>query len=78
MYDNMVSVLKLMYHGEVNVAHEELNSFLTIAEDLQAKGLTQTTLSCEKSGIKHPFQRNTDETYDDGEDLKHVQEFINK
>ena len=30
-----------MYHGEVNVAQEELNSFLAVAEDLQVKGLTQ-------------------------------------
>ena len=30
-----------MYHGEVNVAQEELNSFLAIAEDLKVKGLTQ-------------------------------------
>ena len=30
-----------MFHGEVNVAQEELNSFLAVAEDLQVKGLTQ-------------------------------------
>merc|ERR1712142_634668 len=29
------------YHGEVNVAQEQLNSFLSVAEDLQVKGLTQ-------------------------------------
>ena len=31
-----------MYHGEVNVAQEELNSFLAVAEDLKVKGLTQS------------------------------------
>jgi len=31
-----------MYHGEVNVAQEELNSFLSVAEDLRVKGLTQS------------------------------------
>ena len=41
-YADLVSVLNFMYHGEVNVAQEELNSFLTVAEDLQVKGLTQT------------------------------------
>ena len=30
-----------MYHGEVNVAQEELNSFLAVAEELKVKGLTQ-------------------------------------
>ena len=41
-YTDLQSVLNFMYHGEVNVAQEELNSFLTVAEDLQVKGLTQT------------------------------------
>ena len=36
-----MAVLNFMYHGEVNVAQEELNSFLAIAEDLKVKGLTQ-------------------------------------
>ena len=37
----MQAVLNFMYHGEVNVAQEELNSFLAVAEDLKVKGLTQ-------------------------------------
>jgi len=41
-YTDLQSILNFMYHGEVNVAQEELNSFLTVAEDLQVKGLTQT------------------------------------
>ena len=40
-FTNLQSVLDFMYHGEVNVAQEELNSFLSVAEDLQVKGLTQ-------------------------------------
>ena len=40
-YEDILSVLNFMYHGEVNVAQEELNSFLAVAEDLQVKGLTQ-------------------------------------
>ena len=38
---DMKSLLDFMYHGEVNVAQEELNSFLAVAEDLSVKGLTQ-------------------------------------
>jgi len=40
-YADLVAVLNFMYHGEVNVAQEELNSFLAVAEDLKVKGLTQ-------------------------------------
>jgi len=42
---NLQSVLNFMYHGEVNVAQEELNSFLSVAEDLEVKGLTQNNSS---------------------------------
>jgi len=40
-YTDLQAVLNFMYHGEVNVAQEELNSFLSVAEDLRVKGLTQ-------------------------------------
>jgi len=40
-YSELISVLNFMYMGEVNVAQEELNSFLAVAEDLRVKGLTQ-------------------------------------
>jgi len=40
-FRDMEAVLNFMYHGEVNVAQEDLNSFLQVAEDLRVKGLTQ-------------------------------------
>merc|ERR1712192_36750 len=40
-FSDLQSVLNFMYQGEVNVAQEELNSFLAVAEDLRVKGLTQ-------------------------------------
>ena len=40
-YTDLQSVLNFMYHGEVNVAQEDLNGFLAVAEDLRVKGLTQ-------------------------------------
>ena len=40
-FSYLQSVLIFMYHGEVNVAQEELNSFLAAAEELRVKGLTQ-------------------------------------
>jgi hypothetical protein len=33
-----------MYQGEVNVAQEELNSFLAVAEDLRVKACCDLTL----------------------------------
>lgn len=44
-YADLLAVLNFMYHGEVNVAQEELNSFLAVAEDLRVKGLTQNNSS---------------------------------
>lgn len=44
-YSDLQSVLNFMYHGEVNVAQDELNSFLAVAEELRVKGLTQNNQS---------------------------------
>ena len=40
-YRDLMSIVTFMYHGEVNIAQEELNSFLAAAEELRVKGLTQ-------------------------------------
>merc|ERR1712183_375897 len=47
-YTDLQSVLNFMYHGEVSVAQEELNSFLAVAEDLRVKGLTQNQSGSQK------------------------------
>ena len=39
--NNLQSVIEFMYNGEANVAQEELNSFLAVAEELKIKGLTE-------------------------------------
>jgi len=53
-FTDMQAVLNFMYHGEVNVAQEELNSFLAVAEDLEVKGLTQNNSSNHKPRQDHP------------------------
>jgi len=55
-YKELLSVLNFMYMGEVNVAQEELNSFLAVAEDLRVKGLTQNNSSSESSAANKPKQ----------------------
>ena len=40
-YTDLLAVINFMYLGEVNVAQDDLNSFLAVAEDLKIKGLTQ-------------------------------------
>jgi len=40
-YAELQSVLNFMYHGEANIAQDDLNSFLAVAEELKVKGLTQ-------------------------------------
>jgi len=39
-HKDMVSLLTFMYHGEVNVAQDDINRFLATAEELKIKGLT--------------------------------------
>ena len=39
---DLVNVLDFIYHGEVKIAQEKVNSFLSVAEGLKIKGLTQT------------------------------------
>jgi len=49
-FSDLRAVLDFMYHGEVNVAQEDLNGFLAIAEDLKVKGLTQNQSASSNSG----------------------------
>ena len=62
---DLQSVLNFMYHGEVNVAQGDLNSFLAVAEDLQVKGLTQNQppKSDTNRDIKTPSLSSQDKKY---------------
>ena len=52
-HSDLLSVLNFMYHGEVNVAQADLNSFLSAAEELQVKGLTRDQ-STKGRGERYP------------------------
>merc|ERR1712004_388184 len=56
-YKELLSLLDFMYQGEVNVAQEELNSFLSVAEDLRVKGLTQNNSGTSSSNTDHSFKQ---------------------
>jgi len=55
-YAEIVSILDFMYHGEVNVAHDDLKGFLAVAEDLKVTGLTQNDLN--NSGDRSPSKQS--------------------
>jgi len=52
---DLQNILDFMYHGEVNVAQDELNSFLAVAEDLKIKGLTQNLSASTPTGKRKDF-----------------------
>jgi len=58
-YTDLLSVLNFMYHGEVNVAQDDLNTFLSVAEDLKVKGLTQSSSSSNNSYQTSPPRQLT-------------------
>ena len=59
-FKELISVLNFMYLGEVNVAQDELSSFLAVAEELRVKGLSQNNPSNgAKTVPKHVNSRPT-------------------
>ena len=53
-FRDIQSVLNFMYHGEANIAQDDLNNFLTVAEDLKVKGLTQGNSETSKPKTEAP------------------------
>ena len=56
---DLVSLLDFMYRGQVNIAQEDLNAFLTIAEELKVKGLTQGKQSSSQTSSVSPSKKKT-------------------
>jgi len=60
-YDNLEAVINFMYQGEVNVAQEDLNGFLGVAQELAVKGLTDGNKNSNSngsgSGEKQPVKK---------------------
>ena len=56
-FSEIVSILNFMYEGEVTVVQDDLNSFLSVAEELKVKGLTKQ----ESLGLGGAVKLNTTE-----------------
>jgi len=56
---DLAAILDFMYHGEVNVKQDHLNSFLAVAERLRVRGLCQNENSAGPSGTTK-FTNNTE------------------
>ena len=68
-YRDLQNLLQFMYQGEVNVAEEDLSTFLEVGEDLNVRGLSEGNTS----GCAPNFESFSDETLKN--DTKFVQEF---
>ena len=55
-YRNLQNLLRFMYQGEVDVAEEDLHSFLEVAKDLNVKGLCENNPDHFESIELHPSQ----------------------
>merc|ERR1719186_2504711 len=42
-YKDLQNLVKFIYQGEVNIGEEDLASFLEVAEELQVKGLSESS-----------------------------------
>ena len=63
-FKDMVALLTFMYHGEVNVAQEDISQFLATAEELQVKGLTH------KDKSEKPRRKSSSRDSDNGVRVK--------
>ena len=52
-YNDLQAIITFMYHGEVNVAQEDLSNFLQVAEELKVKGLSEQEKKRSNNAVKH-------------------------
>ena len=70
--DDLKAIIDFLYYGEANVFQEDLDSFLTIAEELQLKGLLEKAVDADYKMPKGKeptiHQKDADITYFDSPD----------
>ena len=57
-FSEIQSILNFIYQGEVNVAQDDLNSFLSVAEELKIKGLSRQNFIPSTSSSTEPNHTN--------------------
>ena len=60
-FEELVSVIDFLYYGEANIFQDNLDGFLSIAEELQLKGLTggnAAILLKDEETVKYPHNSN--------------------
>ena len=73
----LLSILDFMYHGEADVFQEDLDMFLSIAEEFQLKGLTSgTNTKQEPDPMKFTEECNYTVQRNEQNQLKHKQETL--
>ena len=68
-FSDLEAVLSFVYHGEVNMAEADLNSFLAVAEELEVKGLTCGKNSSEGNS-NNPQQSNANHRFESSSNHK--------
>jgi len=63
-HKELVSILNFIYKGSVNIAQEELSSFLSVAEELKVKGLTQSQSHSNPNKNSHRPEKTSPVTSD--------------
>ena len=74
--EQLEAVVEFIYHGEVNVLEEQLDSFMLVAKDLQLKGLT--ALYDKEPNLFQQSLTNTLETKETDQDKYEREESPNK
>merc|ERR1712129_413954 len=87
--EDLVGIVDFLYYGEVNILQDNLDNFLTLAEEIQLKGLTnedkvteqvlkKTEPNLGKKEKREPREESENEPLTDMVKVKPIEELVNK